>query len=403
MPVDTSAFILEELKRLRKRLDSAISSGDYLEASRIAKRMAYLLRELAKQRPWSMTEYLDMAARYERLAASLSRGPHDVTPRAMSGGGGRRGRTSPERVGGAEASLDETFEREAEALETEPTATWDDVAGLEEAKRSLAEALFYSMAKPSRPVEFEPPRRFLLFGPPGTGKTLLGMAAARSLGARFYYVSVDRVLSRYVGDSPRMLAAVFRVARRKAPSIIFFDEVEVLARRRGGDEPATGVVQTFLTELDGVRKAREPVIVMAATNRPWDLDEAIVSRFERRIYVPLPDREARKAILEIHTVKRGFQLKGITLDEIAEATEGYSGRDLRNLAQRAIMRMLRRANPMAAEMAARAAMGRGALTFKVEPLTREDFMEALREVKPAVRPEDVKRYLEWARTYGEGY
>ncbi len=283
--------------------------------------------------------------------------------------------------------------------EREPTASWDDVAGLEEAKRSLAEALFFSVARPDKPVEFEPPRRFLLFGPPGTGKTLLGMAAARSLGARFFYVSVDRILSRYVGDSPRMLAAVFRVARRKAPAIIFFDEVEVLARRRGGDEPATGVVQTFLTELEGASRGREPVIVIAATNRPWDLDEAIVSRFQKRIYVPLPDKEARRAILEIHTVRRGFTLKGITLDELADMTEGYSGRDLRNLVQTAVVRMLRRANPGLERAVMRGA--REGLTYRVEPLTREDFLYALERVKPSVPKEMVRLYEEWARRYGE--
>jgi SpoVK/Ycf46/Vps4 family AAA+-type ATPase len=403
-PVDASAFVLEELRRARRRLDSAMARGDYVEASRLARKMAQLLRELAKYRPWSRAEYLSMARRYEELASSLARGPHDVgeggvsqAPRSRAGrreGGGAAARGEARR-------LDEEFEAEAEALETEPTASWSDVAGLEEAKRSLAEAIFYSVARPSRPVDFEPPRRFLLFSPPGTGKTLLGMAAARSLGARFFYVSVDRILSRYVGDSPRMLAAVFRVARRKAPSIIFFDEVEVLARRRGGDEPATGVIQTFLTELDGVRKAKEPVIVMAATNRPWDLDEAIISRFEKRIYVPLPDREARKAILEIHTVRRGFQLSGITLDELADMTEGFSGRDLRNLVQNAVIRMLRRANPRVEEILSRAPGRLESLTFNVEPLTREDFLEALKVVKPTVRPEDVARYEEWARLYGE--
>ena len=224
-PVDASAFILEELRRLRRRLDREMRDGDYVSASRTARRIASLIRELARQRPWSSREYLEMARRYEELAESVARGPHDVRmpePAAARGGAGRpagAARGSRRGEGGDASGLDEEFEREAAGLEIEPSASWDDVAGLKEAKRSLAEALFYSIARPAVPVEFDPPRRFLLFGPPGTGKTLLGMAAAKSLGARFFYVSVDRILSRYVGDSPRMLSAVFRVARRKAPAI----------------------------------------------------------------------------------------------------------------------------------------------------------------------------------------
>ena len=175
----------------------------------------------------------------------------------------------------------------------------------------------------------------------------------------------------------------------------------MLAKRRGGDEPATGVVQTFLTEMDGVRKTKEPVIVIAATNRPWDLDEAIVSRFEKRIYVQLPDREARREIFAIHTVKRGFQLEGITVDGLAEMTEGYSGRDIRNVVQTAIVRMLRRANPNVEELMARGGLRPGQLTYRVEPLTREDFLYALEKVKPAVSRDQVRLYEEWAKRYGE--
>ena len=399
MSVDASAFILEEIRRNRRLLERAVAKGDYIAASRHARLLASLLREMARHRPWSSGDYLRLAKRYEELAKKFSQGPHDITPATS-------GPSTPMRRRQVEAGrgLDEEFERQAEALRVEASVSWDDVAGLSEAKRSLAEAVFYSLARPEKPVKLEPARRILLFGPPGTGKTLLGMAAASAIKARFYYVSVDRILSRYVGDSPRMLSAVFRVARRSAPSIIFFDEVEVLARRREEGDPATGLVQTFLTELDGLKSKVDdkPVIVLAATNKPWSLDEAIISRFEKRIYTPLPDKQARRAIFEVHTIKRGFTLEGITLEELAEMTEGYSGRDIRNVVQHAITLMLRRANPRVEEVVSRMGYkGVSGLTFKIEPLRRGDFLEAMKRVKPVSRTETLRLYEEWASKYGE--
>ncbi len=266
------------------------------------------------------------------------------------------------------------------------------------------EALFYSLAKPSIPVKIEPPRRFLLYGPPGTGKTMLAMAASNMLKATFFNVSIDRVLSRYVGDSPRMISAIFRQAIRHAPSIIFFDEVEVLAMRRDSDrQAATGIVQTFLTELDGfkTKKLEKPVIVIAATNKPWILDEAILSRFEKRIYVPLPDRKAREEIFRLHLEKKGFQIIGITYEELAKLTEGYSGRDIKNICQTAIIMMLRRANPNIVEklMKVKDLHELERETYKVEPITKEELLKAIQRVKPTITKDYIKKYEDWSKQY----
>jgi len=404
--VDASSFIYEELKRAKKRFEKAYQSGDYRVARIQAKRVASLLRELAKYRPWSREEYLRMAREYEALARELA-GEKIVVSRKTGSMEivRRKGRIRSPRTGGEIESLDQEFEAEAEKLMVKANISWDDIAGLDEIKKSLMEAIYYSLAKPEPPVKIEPPRRFLLYGPPGTGKTMLAMAASNMLKATFFSVSVDRVLSRYVGDSPRMIAAIFRVAYRMAPSLIFFDEIESLVMKRdSGREAATGVVQTFLTELDGFKskKLDKPVIVIAATNKPWLLDEAILSRFEKRIYIPLPDREARKEIFRLNLERRGFMIEGITYDELADLTKGYSGRDIANACREAIILMLRRSNPDIYEKLTRiqSLQQLQEMKYKVTLIKREELLMAIKKVKPPITQQDIQRYIEWMKQHG---
>lgn len=414
LSIDASGFLHEELKRTKRKLEKALREGDTRVAARLAKRMSELLRELAKYKRWGSKELLNLAKEYDDLYQKLMRGEIIVERQAPSitvagaaveGEGERTAKPVGFKVKGEVSKLDEEFDAEALKLIAKADVTWDDIAGLEEVKRTLMEALFYSLAKPSIPVKIEPPRRFLLYGPPGTGKTMLAMAASNMLKATFFNVSVDKVLSRYVGDSPRMISAIFRQAIKHAPSIIFFDEIEVLVARRDSDrQAATGVVQTFLTELDGfkTKKFEKPVIVIAATNKPWMLDEAILSRFEKRIYIPLPDHEARKQMFKIHLENKGFKITGITYDELARLTEGYSGRDIRNICQTAIMMMLRRANPGIIEklMKIKDLSELEKETYRIEPITRQELLKALQQVKPATTKEDIKRYEEWTKQYG---
>jgi len=411
MGIDASSFLYEEVRRTKRKLDQALKSGDTTTAARLAKRMYELLKELTRYRKWGSKELLELAKEYERLYRRLVRGElvptqqaPAIAPTVAPTTTSRMGATPQVSSESEVSKLDAEFDQEALKLIARADVTWDDIAGLEDVKRSLMEALVFSIARPNVPVRIEPPRRFLLYGPPGTGKTMLAMAASNMLKATFFNVSVDRVLSRYVGDSPRMISAIFRQAVRLAPSVIFFDEVETLvAKRDAGREVATGVVQTFLTELDGFKTKRleKPVIVIAATNKPWMLDEAILSRFERRIYIPLPDKKAREEMFKLHLEKKGFRIEGITYEELAELTDGYSGRDIRTVCQTAIMTMLRRANPDIVKKLLRVKDLKELerITYKVAPITREELLEAIRKVKPAVNKEDIRRYDEWARKY----
>ncbi len=401
MAVDASSFIYQEIKKAKKKLDAAMERGDYEAAARLAKRISELFRELARVRKWGREEALSMAEEYNQLYHKLRRGEIELASKPKIRVS--RGEKKSEAKHSESSELDEEFDREAENLIMRADTTWDDIAGLEDVKRALMEAIYYSLAKPSDPgVKLTPPRRFLLYGPPGTGKTMLAMAASNMLKATFINVSVDRVLSRYVGDSPRMISAIFRLAYRKAPSIIFFDEVETLVSKRdSGKEAATGLVQTFLTELDGFKskKLDKPVIVIAATNKPWILDEAILSRFEKRIYIPLPDWEARREIFRLNIEGKGLKLKDITYEELADITEGYSGRDIANACREATMMMLRRANPnIYTKLTSIKSLSElENIKYNVEPITREEILEAIKKVKPPITKEELKRYEEWGK------
>ncbi len=412
MGVDPTSFLHEEVRRAKRRLEKALAKGDTLAAARQARRVAELLRELAKYKRVGGEDLLRLAKEYEALARRLKSGeavpvaqlPREVREELRKPPAIRLGK--PKAIkGGETARLDAEFEAQAEALITKANVTWDDIAGLDDVKKALMEAIYFSIARPEAPVKIEPPRRFLLYGPPGTGKTMLAMAASNMLKATFFNVSVDRVLSRYVGDSPRMISAIFRVAYRRAPSIIFFDEIETLVAKRDlGKEAATGVVQTFLTELDGFKSKQldKPVIVIAATNKPWILDEAILSRFEKRIYIPLPDKEARKQLFKLEIEKKGFKLQGITYEELAQLTQGYSGRDIRNACKEAIMTMLRRANPNIYEQITKAQnlQQLQQAKYRVEPITKEEILQAIRKVKPATTPQQIQKYEQWTKQHG---
>jgi len=284
-------------------------------------------------------------------------------------------------------------ELQGAVLVEKPDVGWEDIGGLEEAKEALKEAVEWPMLKPEF---FKGPRRpwkgILLFGPPGCGKTLLAKAVASRCKATFFNVSAAAVMSKWLGESEKNVKVLFDTARRAAPSIIFIDEVDSLLTVRGLDEVGgeRRVKTQFLVELDGLKELEEFVVVIGATNRPWDLDPAVVRRFERRIYVPLPDKEAREEIFKIHL--RGIELApDVDLAELSELTVGYTGADIALICREAAMEPLREL--MRADVAPEEVKA-------VRPVCKEDFVKALRKVKPVVKPTEVVRYREWAEEYG---
>lgn len=228
------------------------------------------------------------------------------------------------------------------ALKEKPDIDFDDVAGLEDVKEDIRLKMLYPFRHPELAERFgiRPGGGILLFGPPGTGKTMLARATAGELDATFFTVSAADLLSKWVGEAEQNVKALFDAAASEPRAVIFIDEIEALvpARRdEGGSSVMQRVVPQILQGMEGFNKKKTlPVLFMGATNVPWQLDPAILrpGRFDEKVYIPLPDLPARRKLLEIHLLHRPLA-DDIDLDRTAERLEGYSGADIKYLADRA--------------------------------------------------------------------
>jgi len=287
-----------------------------------------------------------------------------------------------------------------EVLVEVPSVRWNDIGGLREAKLELQEAVEWPLkySEVFERMDARPPKGILLYGPPGTGKTLLAKAVANESEANFISIKGPEVLSKWVGESERAIREVFRKAKQAAPSIIFFDEIDAIAPVRGsgvGDSHVTErVISQLLTEMDGLEELRG-VVVIAATNRPDIVDPALLrpGRFDKLLYIPPPDLEARREILRIHTRKKPLA-EDVDLDEIAKQTEGYTGADLEAVCNTAVMLAIREhiANSKDAEEAKK-----NAEKLKVY---KKHFEEALKRVKP-ISQRELEMYEKISKEFAE--
>lgn len=233
-----------------------------------------------------------------------------------------------------------------EVLVEIPNVKWSDIGGLEEVKQQLKEVVEWPLQKPEafKRIGIKPPKGVLLYGPPGTGKTLLAKAVANESNANFISIRGPEILSKWVGESEKHVRDVFRRAKQVAPAIIFFDEVDAVAPRRGmdmGSRVTENVVSMILTEMSGLEELHN-VIVLAATNRPDMLDPALLrpGRFDRQVLVPAPNLKEREEIFKIHTKNMPLG-KNIDLKKLAQSTEGFSGADIEALVREAGLFALR--------------------------------------------------------------
>ncbi|MEM4667232.1 MAG: CDC48 family AAA ATPase [Thermofilum sp.] len=266
-----------------------------------------------------------------------------------------------------------------------PEVRWDDIGGLEDVKQQLREAVEWPLKHPEffREMGIDPPKGILLYGPPGTGKTLLAKAVATESEANFIGVRGPEVLSKWVGESEKAVREIFRKARQAAPCVIFFDEIDSIAPRRGQrfDSGVTDrIVNQLLTEMDGLERL-EGVVVIGATNRPDILDPALLrpGRFDRLIYVPPPDEKARFEILKVHT-RRMPLAEDVNLAELAKRTEGYTGADLAAVCKEAALAALREAG-------------------RPTKVTMSHFLKALDAIKPSITKEDLIRFQRLAEEF----
>ncbi len=270
----------------------------------------------------------------------------------------------------------------SEAEISVPRVTYEDIGDLEEAKQKIREMVELPLKHPElfRHLGIDPPKGVLLHGPPGCGKTLLAKAVANESDAYFIAINGPEIMSKFYGESEQRLREVFKEAEENAPAIIFIDEIDAIAPKRGEvtGEVERRVVAQLLALMDGL-KSRGQVIVIAATNRPGDIDPALrrPGRFDREIAIPVPDRRARKEILQVHT--RNMPLaEDVNLDELAEITHGFTGADLAALCREAAIHALRRFLP-------KIDLEKGIPTEVLKELkvTRQDFFEALKDIQPS--------------------
>jgi transitional endoplasmic reticulum ATPase len=272
---------------------------------------------------------------------------------------------------------------------------WNEVGGLEEAKQSLIESVEWPLKYPEafESVGVRPPRGILLYGFPGTGKTLLVRALATECNINFISIKGPELLSKWVGESERAVREIFRKARQAAPAMVFFDEIDsiVPARGTGGETHVTErVVSQFLTELDGLVELKD-VIIVAATNRPDLLDRSLLrpGRFDRMVYIPMPDKDARRKIFEINLIR--MAASGVSPQQLAEITEDYSGADLEMLCREAGMLALRQH--------IRPGMSKEALIIDKISVTKEHFQEAYERIKPHLSKKMLEEYSQMIRDF----
>uniref|UniRef100_A0A8P0PBJ2 Katanin p60 ATPase-containing subunit A1 n=1 Tax=Canis lupus familiaris TaxID=9615 RepID=A0A8P0PBJ2_CANLF len=304
---------------------------------------------------------------------------------------------------GYDKDLVEALERDI--ISQNPNVRWDDIADLVEAKKLLKEAVVLPMWMP----EFfkgirRPWKGVLMVGPPGTGKTLLAKAVATECKTTFFNVSSSTLTSKYRGESEKLVRLLFEMARFYSPATIFIDEIDSICSRRGTSEEheaSRRVKAELLVQMDGVGGASENddpskmVMVLAATNFPWDIDEALRRRLEKRIYIPLPSAKGREELLRISL--RELELADdVNLASIAENMEGYSGADITNVCRDAsLMAMRRRIEGLTPEEIRN--LSREEMHM---PTTMEDFEMALKKVSKSVSAADIERYEKWIFEFG---
>jgi transitional endoplasmic reticulum ATPase len=256
---------------------------------------------------------------------------------------------------------------------------WEDIGGLEDIKAKLREAVEWPLKHPEtfKRMGIQSPRGILLYGPPGTGKTMLAKAVATEMSANFISIKGPEVFSKWVGESEKAIREIFKKAKQTAPSVVFLDELDALAPRRGGGTDAGAaerVVNQLLTSMDGLERL-EQVMVLGATNRPDIIDSALLrpGRFDRLILVPPPDKGARLSILRVHT--RNTPLSGVSLEELAGRLEGYTGADMEALVREAALTALRE-------------------NMDTKAVTAKHFESAMAVVKPSIDAQAMKYYLD---------
>jgi len=285
---------------------------------------------------------------------------------------------------------------EEEIVAKSPGVKFSEVKGLRDVKQALFETIIMPISRPDIFTGIRaPPRGLLFFGPPGNGKTMIAKAVASECNSTFFSISASSLVSKYVGDSEQLMKALFALARERAPSIVFIDEIDAILKSRSENEQESSrrLKTEFLVQFDGVAASSDDarVLVIGATNLPWELDEAALRRFPKRYEVPLPDIDTRKHLLKSIEKKVKVRISSGEMSKLVEHTKGYSCSDIAELCKDAAMGPVRDMDPATLQRTKAA---------DLPPVRYVHFQASLLNVRTSVSPSSLKRYRSWASQYG---
>jgi len=373
------------------------------------------------QNPYSKKIYIERAKEYASRAKEIKEKKLDKG----KGGDGKGG-------DGKASEADEEKKKLEEQLsgcivQEKPNVKWEDVAGLEKAKEALKEAVIFPIKFPQLfQGKRKPWKGILLYGPPGTGKSFLAKAAATETHGNFFSVSAANIVSKWMGESERLIKGLFDLARKNKPAVIFLDEIDsVMGARSDNENDATRRLKTeFLIQMQGVGNDDEGILVLGATNIPWALDPAVRRRFQKKIYISLPELDARKVMFELNLKGTPNTLTDDQLEDLARSTDGFSGSDISTLTQDAIFEPVRKCQSAEFFKKIPGVNGQqwnyvpctqnepGAMRMKMTELPDskallppkviyEDFKEALKRNKATVNKADLERQEQFTREFGQ--
>lgn len=285
---------------------------------------------------------------------------------------------------------------QAEILNVKLDVKWEDVVGLECVKKNINEIIIWPMLRPDIFQGLRgPPKGLMLFGPPGTGKTLIGKCIASQINSTFFSISSSSLTSKWVGEGEKMVKALFYLARKMQPSVIFVDEIDSLLSQRTEqeNEGSRRIKTEFLVQFDGVGTGdNDKILLIGATNRPQEIDEAARRRLVKRIYVPLPKKTDRIEMIRILIKDFNNSLTEEELGEIADRIDGYSGSDIFNLCREASLEPLRELKDIQSISAG-----------ETRAISCNDFLKAIRQIRKSVSTKDLDAYEQWNEKYGSTY
>lgn len=411
-------ILKSQYEELLEKANKAKNQGDFETSAKAYYKAADRLSKLDSEE--RDEDYSDQISKLRKVADKVKSG-EDPTTETPSHNEAENDSNDNNRRGSDSGENEENYQQRIESFITETDVTWDDIGGLEEVQERIKRAIALG-AVSDKPQAVSATDRVLMFGPPGTGKTLLASAVAGSMDATFFDVKLGGLLSKYFGDSSKLINALFDLAATMSPSVIFLDEIDALTQSRNGssDSSSRRVLNTLLSELDGIDKGDESfVMVVGATNQPGDLDNAVRRRFPERLLIPLPDEPAAEEVVKIHTIQgdvdfadqspHQFVPRNTSVEPDGSVTKtiarvcvkrGYTGSDIQALCRGAVDEMVRRSNPDLVSVADGGFDQLDQFELTINPVSPEDIHTAFETTSASLAESEIEHYEEWDRKFG---